>query len=240
MPHHHRRANSAAKRDPQASGKVVLLSSVSPKIAEIIRREFPTLGEHEKVSAEMVNAARIEYVRGMLMSQVGELSKLDEEVISSLHDQEMISASSVGEEDEASATFGERLSDKIAEFGGSWTFIMAFGVFMGGWITLNVVAFANRGFDPYPFILLNLILSCLASLQAPVIMMSQNRQEIRDRRRAESDYKVNLKAELEIRHLHEKVDYLLHQQATRLLEIQQLQLEAMGDAAQDRKGGSGP
>lgn len=212
---------------------------MSPKIAEVIRQKFPKLGEHDKVSADVVNTARIEFVRGLLTSQLGELSKLDEEVISSLHDQEIISASALADDGEDAGTFGERLSDKIAEFGGSWTFIMAFGAFMGAWIVLNVVALANRGFDPYPFILLNLILSCLASMQAPVIMMSQNRQELRDRRRAESDYKVNLKAELEIRHLHEKVDYLLHQQATRLLEIQQLQLEAMGDAATDRKEISG-
>ena len=214
--------------------KLVPLSSIRPNVAEVIRRQYPDLPEHALVGADVVNAARIEYVRSLLTGQLGELSKLDEEVIESLHNHEIVSESPSEDEEDATSTFGERLSDKIAEFGGSWTFIMAFGAFMAVWIILNVIALSNKGFDPYPFILLNLILSCVASMQAPVIMMSQNRQEIRDRRRAENDYKVNLKAELEIRHLHEKIDYLLHQQATRLMEVQQIQLEAMQDAAQGR------
>ena len=96
-----------------------------------------------------------------------------------------------------------------------------------GWIVLNALLLLNRGFDPYPFILLNLILSCLAAVQAPIIMMSQNRAEARDRLRAENDYKVNLKAELEIRHLHEKLDHLLRRQYNRLFEIQQIQIELL-------------
>ena len=207
------------------------LVSVRPDVADVIRKLYPDLPEHALVGADVVNAARIEYVRTLLTGQLGELTKLDEEVIESLHKQEIISDLPSEDEEDQTATFGERLSDKIAEFGGSWTFIMAFGAFMAAWIILNVIALSDKGFDPYPFILLNLILSCLASMQAPVIMMSQNRQELRDRRRAENDYKVNLKAELEIRHLHEKIDYLLHQQATRLMEIQEIQLEAMQDAA---------
>lgn len=215
------------------AGKQVPLTTVRPNIAQLILSQHPELNENSMVGIDVVNAARIEYVRALLKGQLGELSKLDEEVIESLHRHEVVSESP-DEEDEGATTFGERLSDKIAEFGGSWTFILSFLAFMGLWIALNVVVFLNKGFDPYPFILLNLLLSCLASLQAPVIMMSQNRQELRDRRRAENDYKVNLKAELEIRHLHEKIDYLLHQQATRLLEIQQIQLEVMREAAQGR------
>ena len=112
--------------------------------------------------------------------------------------------------------------------------------FRGGvivvWVVLNAVLLLNRAFDPYPFILLNLILSCLAALQAPVIMMSQNRAEARDRLRAENDYKVNLKAELEIRHLHEKMDHLLRRQYNRLFEIQQIQIELLEEISQRKRG----
>lgn len=110
---------------------------------------------------------------------------------------------------DANLTLGQRLADHIADFGGSWTFILLFLGIIVVWICLNIWLFANRGFDPYPFILLNLVLSCLAALQAPVIMMSQNRQEERDRDRAKQDYEVNLKAESEIRLLQQKVDLLL-------------------------------
>ncbi|MEO5713295.1 MAG: DUF1003 domain-containing protein [Luteolibacter sp.] len=215
--------------------KLVPLVSIRPNVADVIRKQYPDLPEQALVGTEVVNAARIEYVRTLLTGQLGELTKLDEEVITSLHNHEIVSDLPDEDEEDARSTFGERLSDKIAEFGGSWTFIITFASVMAVWIILNAVFLANKGFDPYPFILLNLLLSCLAAMQAPVIMMSQNRQELRDRRRAENDYKVNLKAELEIRHLHEKIDYLLHQQATRLMEIQQIQLEAMQDAVQSRE-----
>jgi uncharacterized membrane protein len=105
-------------------------------------------------------------------------------------------------------TRGERIADKVASFGGSWTFIGIFCVVLVAWMALNTWMLAERAFDPYPYILLNLMLSCLAALQAPVILMSQNRQAARDRRRSEEDYEVNLKAELEIKALHEKIDQL--------------------------------
>ena len=108
-------------------------------------------------------------------------------------------------------TFGERMADKIADFGGSWTFILSFLSFLGVWIFSNIYFLSNKGFDPYPFILLNLILSCIAALQAPLIMMSQNRQEEKDRDRAKQDLKINYKAEEEIRSLHKKMDILLKQ-----------------------------
>ena len=132
---------------------------------------------------------------------------------------------------------GSDLSDRIASFGGSWTFIMIFGAVLFVWIVINTIVLATRAFDPYPFILMNLILSCLAALQAPIIMMSQNRAEARDRARAENDYKVNLKAELEIRHLHEKIDHLLRKQYNRLFEIQQIQIELLEELGQKRRAG---
>src|SRR6185436_16193408 len=124
-------------------------------------------------------------------------------------------------------TFGDRLADRVARFGGSWAFILSFGAFLIVWMVINTIALFRRPFDPYPFILLNLILSTLAALQAPIIMMSQNRQETKDRLRAEHDYRVNLKAELEIRLLSERVDALVTHQWQRLLEIQKIQLDLM-------------
>jgi uncharacterized membrane protein len=108
-------------------------------------------------------------------------------------------------------TFGQRAADKIATFGGSWTFIISFFIILAIWIAFNVWALHNKGFDPYPFILLNLILSCLASIQAPIIMMSQNRQEEKDRERAEWDLKINEKAEAEIREISKKLTILMTQ-----------------------------
>ena len=120
-------------------------------------------------------------------------------------------------------------ADKVADFGGSWTFIISFFIFILLWIASNVYLLLNKGFDPYPFILLNLILSCLAALQAPVIMMSQNRQEEKDRERAKKDYMINLKSELEIRMLDEKLDHLIMHQQQELIEIQKVQIEMMND-----------
>ncbi len=132
-------------------------------------------------------------------------------------------------------SLGERLADRIADFGGSWTFILLFGGVILVWVLINTIFLLGRPFDPYPFILLNLFLSCLAAVQAPVIMMSQNRQEARDRLRSENDYRVNLKAELEIRHLHEKLDHLLQHQWERLMEIQQIQIELMNELIPGRR-----
>jgi len=110
---------------------------------------------------------------------------------------------------EHSLTSGQRIADKVAAFGGSWKFLTLFGVFLFIWISLNIFWLANKGFDPYPFILLNLILSCLAAIQAPVIMMSQKRLDEKDRERAKISYMIDLKSELEIRMLHEKIDHLI-------------------------------
>ncbi|HNW52937.1 MAG TPA: DUF1003 domain-containing protein, partial [Bacteroidales bacterium] len=118
----------------------------------------------------------------------------------------------------------------------SWTFIISFGVFILLWISLNVFWLLNKGFDPYPFILLNLILSCLAALQAPVIMMSQNRQEEKDRERAKKDYMINLKSELEIRTLHEKIDHFIMDQQQELLDLQKEQVNMMNDILQQIGG----
>lgn len=127
------------------------------------------------------------------------------------------------------------MADRLADFGGSWLFIGIFCGTLAIWIIMNSVVMLMKPFDPYPYIFLNLILSCLAAIQAPVILMSQNRQEARDRIQAEHDYRINLKAELEIRHLHEKIDHLLMNQWQRLMEIQQIQMELMQELARKKR-----
>jgi uncharacterized membrane protein len=199
---------------------------VRPSLVETISKRFPGWNPDGHICLADLSKYRKEYLKEQLADEAGELSTLDEEVIESLHQRELLS-SNIGAEFDQQFTFGERLADRIAAFGGSWTFILWFGGVLAFWILLNAVLLASRPFDPYPFILLNLVLSSLAALQAPVIMMSQNRGEARDRMRAENDYKVNLKAELEIRHLHEKMDHLLRRQWNRLFEIQQIQIELL-------------
>jgi len=183
------------------------------------------------VCLECLNEARSEVMASYLLEERGELSSAEETVVAALRSQELISAPPQASEKE---TFGNRLADRIAEIGGSWSFIVSFAVILIGWIVLNSYVLSTKPFDPYPYILLNLVLSCLAALQAPIIMMSQNRQEAKDRQRAEADYKTNLKAELEIKHLHIKLDQLITHQWHRLLEIQQLQLDAIKDAAKEK------
>jgi uncharacterized membrane protein len=206
---------------------------VRPSLLEFIKKRMPDLDGKDFICMEDLGKFRKEYVKEVLQEEIGELSALDNEVIESLQQHEIL-ASNIAEQFEIKLTFGERLSDRIASFGGSWRFIITFGVVIVFWIAINVALLATRAFDPFPFILLNLILSCLAALQAPVIMMSQNRVEARDRLRAENDYTVNLKAELEIRHLHEKIDHLLRRQYNRLFEIQQIQIELLEELGRKR------
>jgi uncharacterized membrane protein len=209
---------------------------IRPSLLEFIQKRTPDFDPHDFICFNDLGPFRRDYIKEVLQEEVGELTALDQEVIDSLQEREILSAN-IGKEFDQELTFGERLSDRIASFGGSWTFIMIFGAVLFIWIVINTVVLATRAFDPYPFILMNLILSSLAALQAPVIMMSQNRTEDRDRARAENDYKVNLKAELEIRHLHEKIDHLLRKQYNRLFEIQQIQVELLEELGQKRRGG---
>jgi uncharacterized membrane protein len=159
------------------------------------------------------------------------LLKLQKDFTKSLHKLKSLTKT-VEETDFSDLTLGQRVADKVATFGGSWTFIISFGFVITLWISINSWLLSIKPFDPYPFILLNLLLSCLAALQAPVIMMSQNRQEEKDRERAKKDFLINLKSELEIRLLHEKVDYLIMHQQQDLLEIQKIQVEMMDSIIQ--------
>lgn len=221
-------------KQPKSPQDGTLVELIRPSLVAFIEKRMPDWDGKGFICFDDLGEFRKNYVTEVLQEEVGELSALEHEVIASLEQHEIVS-SDLSKQFQKKLTFGERLSDRIAEFGGSWRFIIIFGAVLAAWIALNAAALANRGFDPYPFILLNLILSCLAAIQAPVIMMSQNRAEARDRLRAENDYKVNLKAELEIRHLHEKVDHLLRRQYHRLFEIQQIQIELLEELGRKRE-----
>src|SRR5215510_7386800 len=221
-------------KKPKSPHSGMIAELIRPSLLEFIKKKVPGLDSKAFICFEDLGNFRKDYVKEVLEDEIGELSALDNEVIQSLEQHEILSAD-ISRQFERKLTFGERLSDRIAEFGGSWKFIIMFGTVLIAWIMLNAVFLLNRGFDPYPFILLNLILSCLAAIQAPIIMMSQNRAEARDRLRAENDYKVNLKAELEIRHLHEKLDFLLQRQYNRLFEIQQIQIELLEEIGRKKR-----
>ena len=178
-----------------------------------------------------LNKFRERYIADYLAKELGQLSDLEQRVLSSFQNNTTLT-DKVENDDNTPLTFGQKIADKVATFGGSWTFILSFCSFLILWILINVFWLNNQGFDPYPYILLNLILSCIAALQAPVIMMSQNRQEEKDRIRAKNDYMINLKSELEIRMLHEKIDHLIMHQQEELLEIQKVQIDMMEDILQ--------
>ncbi len=221
----------------RSAGEVMQGELIHGPVLEILSKKHPDLSPQGVICLSCLTHLRAEYVEDVLESEKGELSALEEEVIKSLRDQEIL-AENLNVEFDKQLTLGQRLADKVAEFGGSWTFIVAFGGVMFLWIAVNSSALLRQPFDPFPYILLNLMLSCLAAIQAPIIMMSQNRQEAKDRMRAEQDYQVNLKAELEIRHLTWKMDQLLNHQWQRLLEIQKIQTDLMEELL--RKPSRGP
>jgi uncharacterized membrane protein len=202
-------------------------------VAQQILHDYPDWSQEKFICRPDLNRYRGEYVHSLLESEKGELTSLENEVLTSLRDHETLSKN-VDTEFEGEWTLGERLADRIATFGGSWIFLILFGLFLMVWIGVNSFILYAHPPDPYPYILLNLILSCLAAIQAPIIMMSQNRQEAKDRLRSEHDYQVNLKAELEIRHLHEKLDHLLSHQWERLAQIQEIQLELLAEISRKR------
>lgn len=165
-------------------------------------------------------------IKNLLNAENEHIKKLQEIVRKTLEDENLIIQNLLNPPKEI-LTRGQKISDKVARFGGSWFFIICFFVVLTVWIVFNVTAPRGHEFDPYPFILMNLILSCIAALQAPVIMMSQNRQEEKDRKRNENDYLINLKAELEIRSLNQKLDLLLQEQIKVLFESQAKQMELL-------------
>ncbi|MGE5269199.1 MAG: DUF1003 domain-containing protein [Thiohalocapsa sp.] len=197
-------------------------------IVGLITAKLPAWDPTGFICRPCLNGFRTEFVRAEMAKDRGELSALEEGVMRSLHDGALV-AGNLNTQFDRSLSLGERIADKVAEFGGSWRFIITFFVVIILWIAANSLYLLFQPFDPYPYILLNLGLSLLAAVQAPIILMSQNRQESRDRLRAENDYQVNLKAELEVRTISEKLDLLIHHQWAHLLEIQQVQTEMIED-----------
>ena len=226
------RPKTGKKKPSAISGRkfkkreLVRIEDLRPSLAERIRADYPDLPTDAKISRNELARYRMIYVEELLQQEHGEFTELDRQVVESIARQDTIAENSEDEFEEH-RTLGEKLSDHLATFGGSWSFLISFGVVLLIWMAFNLIQGETRAFDPYPFILLNLVLSCIAAIQAPIIMMSQKRQEAKDRLRAFNDYRVNLKAELEIQHLHEKMDYLISKQWQRLAEIQQMQLEIM-------------
>ena len=206
----------------------VSAKTIRHSILNLIQKENPQFSHDSFLALSELNKYREKAISDYLVKEVGELPELEKTVLNSVTNNNTLT-DKIDNDDKQTLTIGQRVADKVASFGGSWTFIISFGVFIAIWIFINIFWLINKGFDPYPFILLNLILSCLASLQAPVIMMSQNRQEEKDRERAKKDYMINLKSELEIRTLHEKIDHFIMDQQQELLELQKVQIEMMND-----------
>ncbi len=212
-------------------GEVIKAKLIEEPIVQMIREKHPGWTAKGFICLADLNLLRTRYVTEVLKSASQEVYDLEKEMTKSLEEEQTLSRN-INKEFEGNLTLGQRLADGLADFGGSWTFI---GIFIGMliiWMGINTIVFLTKPFDPYPYILLNLVLSCLAAVQAPVIMMSQNRQEAKDRLRAEHDFEINLKAEIEIRKLHEKIDHLLMHQWQRLMDIQQLQVNLMEEISQ--------
>ena len=212
----------------KSSHEVFPLAIVSESIFRTIQRNHPNVNREGWICASDLNSYRMEYIKAALEEEKGELTALEEEVVESLQEQETVSRD-IHREYEEHLTIGQRMADRLVTYGGSWRFILLFAGGLIVWIALNSYFLLQKPFDPYPYILLNLVLSCLAALQAPIIMMSQNRQDAKDRLRSEYDYRVNLKAELEIRYLHQKLDHFLRREWQTLLEIQEIQIDLMNE-----------
>jgi uncharacterized membrane protein len=213
-------------RQENKKSEMLPAEAVRESIVALIKKKHPDWSAGGFICLADLNRFRNQYVEQEVKAEKGELSALEREVVQSIKEQEIL-ARDVDLEYEEKLTLSERWADRLAAFGGSWSFIIIFLFFILLWLAGNSYIFFKHPADPYPYIFLNLILSCIAAMQAPIIMMSQNRQEAKDRLRSRHDYQVNLKAELEIRQLHEKIDHLTTRQWQRLLEIQEIQLELM-------------
>lgn len=213
---------SSTGRPPRhkAQRQTIPLDMLRPALAELIRAEQPDLRDDELIPLATVHRYRARHIETLLAADDGSLSALDAEVARAIAAEETI-ADDIEADYDRQRTFGDKAADLIASFGGSWTFLILFAAFLAAWMLISR-AQGSASFDPFPFILLNLILSTIAAVQAPIIMMSQRRQEEKDRMRARNDYMVNLKAELEIRHLHEKVEHLHERTQHRIAELSAL------------------
>ena len=215
-------------------GEEIKGQDIREGVFNLIKSEYPDFEKDNYITLAELNQYRRLYLTSLIIQEKGELALIDRDVMNAIKNNSILSEN-IQEENETEITYGEKIADKVAAFGGSWMFIITFFSFILLWMIINIYFFASDPFDPYPFILLNLILSCLAAIQAPIIMMSQNRQEQKDRQRSEHDYKINLKAELEIKLLSEKMDHLLVHQNNKLLEIQEVQIDYLEDLLKEIK-----
>ncbi len=217
-----------------SKGEDVKGQDIREGVFNLIQSDFSDFNKDSYISLAELNQYRRLYLTSLIIQEKGELAIIDKDVMDAIKTNSILTEN-IQDEIEATLTLGEKIADRVAAFGGSWTFIITFFSFILIWMTINIWFLATKPFDPYPFILLNLILSCLAAIQAPIIMMSQNRQEQKDRQRGEHDYKINLKAELEIKLLSEKIDHLLVHQNKKLLEIQEVQIDYLEDLMKEIK-----
>lgn len=194
-------------------------------LADMFREQHPDLPADSLICRDDLRSLRRDYVARMLEDEVGDLDALDRKILDSMDNGTPLTT--LLPDPERPTNFGDRMADRVAAFGGSWAFILSFMALLVVWMALNVTGWLFRPFDAYPFILLNLVLSCVAAFQAPIIMMSQRRQEAKDRLRAQNDYVINLKSELEIRQLHDKMDHQMARQWQRLAEIQRIQIDLL-------------
>lgn len=216
-----------------ARGELVRVDALRSDAAEHIAREYPEQWPGTGyVCRTCLKRERAKIILEKLEQERGALSVVEAEVARRASEHSSI-VENLEREFARRITPGQRIADAVASVGGSWPFVIGFLAVLGLWIALNI-ALASRAFDPYPFILLNLVLSCLAALQAPVIMMSQNRLSARDRIEADLDFRTNLKAEIEIASLHEKMDHLLHAQFERMVELQEVQIDLLNDLVEER------
>lgn len=215
-------------------GEEIHAKDLREAIFEFIKKEHPAFCKSDKISLTELNHYRRLYLSSLIEQEKGEIATIDSDVLEAIRTNSILSEN-IQDNEECKPTPGQLVADKVASFGGSWTFITIFLSFIVIWMAINIFILTTKAFDPYPFILLNLILSCVAAIQAPIIMMSQNRQEQKDRIRAEQDYKINLKAELEIKLISEKIDHLLVNQNRKLLEIQEVQTDYLDDLMKEIK-----
>jgi len=201
-------------------------SGIRQEIENLILKDFPDWDDTKTICKYDYFVYRKKYISKLISEESITIKELERDVIESINSNEII-AENINTSIKDKLKLGDLISDKVASFGGSWKFIIIFFIVLLLWIAVNSYVVLKRPFDPYPFILMNLILSCIAAIQAPIIMMSQNRQEKKDRIRSENDYKVNLKSEIEIRTLHEKVDHLLLDQWSKMMKIQEIQIEIL-------------
>lgn len=209
-----------------SESEIISGNSIRNEIKNLIMIDYPKWDGSKNICKKDYDIYRMKYISTIIEEETGNIQELEKDVLNSINQNEIIT-SNINNSIKESLTLGDRVADKIASFGGSWRFIFIFFTILFAWIISNTFILLAKPFDPYPYILLNLILSCVAAIQAPVIMMSQNRQEVKDRLRSENDYKVNLKAEIEIKTLHEKVDHLLLDQWSKMMRIQQMQIEML-------------